>query len=300
MAVEIFTQSTADGTPQRTYGNEVTLGSSSNIYFGKGAPGIAYYEKAGTDLRITLLDGQDVLVRNFFVVGPEGDFSSLLLAQGGETEVTGMLAPEPASPDNGQIEPDQTVDDTPQAQMHAEQTAGAPPSVNEGGDTGPGGGTESAGLFGLSTDQLLWGLATTPVVYAAAHGFNDSDTSDAADATDPTDTTDPTDPTDPTDVTDPVDGGNTPDPSDPTPLHDTLQSLLDLIGLGGAQDSTSPESSLAGGMFGSDSAGADTGADTGGDTGGAALLGSEDPLGLDTLTSLVDGLFDTSDPTSGA
>ena len=66
-----------------------------DVFLGRNGAGIAYYEKSGADLRITLLDQQEVLVRNFFAIGANGEYSRLLKTQNGEVEVSGLIAPEP-------------------------------------------------------------------------------------------------------------------------------------------------------------------------------------------------------------
>jgi len=94
--IEIFTQpSDASQAPARTAGNQVLLSRPMDVFLGRNGAGIAYYEKSGADLRITLLDQQEVLVRNFFAIGANGEYSRLLKTQGGEVEVSGLIAPEP-------------------------------------------------------------------------------------------------------------------------------------------------------------------------------------------------------------
>ncbi|MBE9640097.1 hypothetical protein IQ782_24920 [Salipiger pacificus] len=56
--------------------------------------GISGYLKSGPDLEISFQDGQALNIENFFVSGPDGEFSSLV-DDDGTTLVSGLLAPEP-------------------------------------------------------------------------------------------------------------------------------------------------------------------------------------------------------------
>ncbi|MBM1813676.1 BapA/Bap/LapF family prefix-like domain-containing protein [Pseudosulfitobacter pseudonitzschiae] len=51
-------------------------------------------EKSGQDLVVRLSNGETLNIENFFVIGPNGDFSRLLSADGSPV-VTGLMAPEP-------------------------------------------------------------------------------------------------------------------------------------------------------------------------------------------------------------
>ncbi|MGK8236603.1 hypothetical protein ACLGGT_20965 [Roseovarius sp. MS2] len=96
--IEIFTNSReGDGGASRTVGTEVVLTGASDVYFSSITPGIAFYEKSGTNLIVTLMDGREVTIKRFFIVEPSGNFSRLLKEANGEEEVTGLLAPEPVS-----------------------------------------------------------------------------------------------------------------------------------------------------------------------------------------------------------
>lgn len=51
------------------------------------------FDKAGTDLTVAFADGETLHIENFFVIGPDGDFSRLI-SPSGETIVTGLMGPE--------------------------------------------------------------------------------------------------------------------------------------------------------------------------------------------------------------
>ena len=51
-------------------------------------------EKSGQDLVVRLSNGETLNIENFFVIGPDGDFSRLLSSDGSPV-VTGLMAPEP-------------------------------------------------------------------------------------------------------------------------------------------------------------------------------------------------------------
>lgn len=191
MAVEIFSATSSTGGTVRAYGSEISITAPSDVYFGKGAPGIAYYEKAGTDLRVTLLDGQQVLLHDFFVIGPEGNASRLLDGAGGPVEVTGLLAPEPFQPETGVIhpaEPDQV--DT----AHAEAGAVAAPAAPEAEAAGAVHGeavTEAASasdgaggwtLFGVGLDKLAFATALGAILGEIIVSDGGNDHSSHADA----------------------------------------------------------------------------------------------------------------------
>ncbi|QPZ93358.1 BapA/Bap/LapF family prefix-like domain-containing protein [Thioclava electrotropha] len=290
MAVEIFTMSNESETPQRTYGNEVSLRTPSHIYFGKSAPGIAYYEKASSDLQITLLDGQEVTVRNFFVLGPEGGYSRLDITPNGPTEVSGMLAPEPQIPDSGEIPLEKTVDsETPGAMdpSHGDLTAPTGGATDDGSDTSLADNADGGGWdgFGIPSDQMIFGLASAPIAVAAVSGF-DSGGGSGGNHTDPKDTagqadstvpaggdhasdsstpTTPTDATDPSGSTSPTDGtGSTDATGSSGPVSETVLAVADFLGLapsggdlsgGMLADSSGSTDLLGGGMNAASSAG---------------------------------------------
>lgn len=129
--IEIFARSGASSEPAtRNTGNSVMLKQPSDVYFGTAAPGIAYYEKAGSDLRVTLLDNQVVVIGNFFSIGENGEFSRLLQSAGGATEVTGLIAPEPFVPREDVPAVATLAVDSPEAPA-GEPAAAAPAQVTE-------------------------------------------------------------------------------------------------------------------------------------------------------------------------
>lgn len=199
--VEIFTVRIGqDEAAARTVGNEIKLSGPSNVYFGAGDAGIAYYEKSGADLRVTLLDGQEILVRDFFVIGEMGEYSRLLDGgSAGEIEVTGLIAPEPFVPETDaapvvaaadeRADPVESMADGTQAQngevvievmgegdaQPVEETAEATGGGITGGGFGLGGG--------LGFDQVLFFAAFTPAlisVFDSEGGDRGTPTSSAA------------------------------------------------------------------------------------------------------------------------
>ncbi|WP_126978671.1 hypothetical protein [Frigidibacter oleivorans] len=182
MAVEIFTVNRS-GESLRQFGAETSVTTPSDVYFGAAAPGIAYYEKVGANLRVTLLDGQEVLIRDFFVIGEDGGFSRLLLANGGAVEVTGLVAPEPFRPASATVAPaeaDAAADDA---------VADQPLTATETADTAaPSGDTDApvAGaapkVFGFGADTLLFAASTGAIAFSF---FQDDDDDDDDDSTTP-------------------------------------------------------------------------------------------------------------------
>ncbi|RAI52891.1 hypothetical protein DOO74_15505 [Rhodobacteraceae bacterium AsT-22] len=180
--VEIFT--TSGDETQRVTGSELRLESPADVYFGDATPGIAYYEKSGADLNVTLLDGTTVLIEDFFVIGAEGRYSRLLQGRDGSEEVTGLIAPEPLLASVGDTI-NRPVDATPleepaprsePAELPMEegdafevtevedgvvQVSWAPSEGGQAADTGydaaQGGGMGQFVLAGSSVDKLAFG-----------------------------------------------------------------------------------------------------------------------------------------------
>ena len=75
--------------------SNMSLGAPADIVLAKGTPAIVASDKLGSDLALRFADGKTLLVRDFFVIGEEGDFSRLLLPNG-EAFVTGLMGPEPS------------------------------------------------------------------------------------------------------------------------------------------------------------------------------------------------------------
>ncbi|MBT56267.1 MAG: hypothetical protein CMF72_23085 [Mameliella sp.] len=97
----------------------IALSRATEITLPTGTPAIVRHEKFGRDLAVQFEDGQTLRIENFFVMDPEGEFSRVL-DEGGDTKVTGLIAPEPSMDDMGDgIEADpagggERVDATPQ------------------------------------------------------------------------------------------------------------------------------------------------------------------------------------------
>lgn len=294
MAVEIFSATPSTGGTARAYGSEISITAPSDIYFGKGAPGIAYFEKAGADLRVTLLDGQQVLLHDFFVIGPEGDASRLLDGVGGPVEVTGLLAPEPFQPETGTIHPaevDQVdtghadagaVVTAPEAEAAAPVQAEAAPAEAEAADGAADGTGDTGGwsLGGVGLDRLAFstalGAILGEIIVSDNGGDNSSHTEAAATTDEPT-----ADTVDVTSLTDEVkadDGATTSETS-----TDTTALVADLI------SSDSPSIDIAALMS----------LDSGATTTDATSSDSSVADAATSDSSLAGGMFDSASETSG-
>lgn len=168
--VEIFTTSSgSQAGPQRVVSSDHRLAQPSDVHFGTGAAGIAFFEKSGADLRVTLLDGSKVMLRDFFVIGPEGEFSRLLDGGGsGSVEVTGLVAPEPLVPsqrDSGTQEEAEPMAEAPLALAKSAVAEGDAASLNESGVEGAEKANASAGssFFGMAADLAFFGAAMVPI-----------------------------------------------------------------------------------------------------------------------------------------
>lgn len=172
--VEIFT--VAGGASARSVTNDVRLTAPSDVYFGSGVAGIAYYEKSGADLRVILLDGQEVLVRDFFVIGPAGEYSRLLDGgAAGEVEITGLLAPEPFVPpteptavaeaEKAEEAQPMAEGDSPQGEEIVVDLSGGEPAADDAAPVagGGGGGGGVMTIAGIGLDRLLFAAASIPV-----------------------------------------------------------------------------------------------------------------------------------------
>lgn len=280
--IEIFTnpREGGDGAASRSVGTEVTLTEASDVYFSSITPGIAFYEKSGADLLVTLLDGREVTIKRFFVVGPSGDFSRLLKDANGEEEVTGLLAPEPVSavprfdetetpqeeiPDanaiaqDGDPEADQIV-----ANAEPGDINGAAPEMPAAQD---GDAAQGARIPTSTLDKIFVGSAGIATLALMSDDFGDSgdnretsppdpvdppteepdepeeptDPGDPDVPTDPDAPTDPVEPTDPDDPDLPTDPGEPGDPTTPEEPDSPQAGILDPI-LG--------EDGLVGGLIG--------------------------------------------------
>lgn len=168
--VEIFTTSSgSQAGPQRVVSSDHRLAQPSDVHFGTGAAGIAFFEKSGADLRVTLLDGSKVMLRDFFVIGPEGEFSRLLDGGGsGSVEVTGLVAPEPLVPsprDSGTQEEAAPKAEAAPAPANGAVAEGDTASLVESGGEGADKANASAGssFFGMAADQAFFGAAMVPI-----------------------------------------------------------------------------------------------------------------------------------------
>lgn len=189
--IEIFTSVAGqnDGA-SRVFSSDIRLSAPSDVHFGSGAPGIAFYEKSGADLRVTLLDGQEVMIRDFFVIGESGQYSRLRDGgAAGNVEVTGLIAPEPYVPP-GVTQTAATDSPLPQADTSSTGALSDPEAmpapaevveVSAGGaatapaSTVPEGSAGSAGntFGGLTFDQIAFGLSMLPAAGVIARSDKD-------------------------------------------------------------------------------------------------------------------------------
>lgn len=196
--IEIFTKASgAAGKPERSTADGVNLRTPSDVHLGTASPGIAFYEKAGADLRVTLLDGKVLMLQNFFAMGPNGEYSRLLNGEGGSVEVTGLIAPEPFVPRDDTPSLSTAVPVAAEAQPQPAESTEAPRApvastlapegaeMAETGDaaaTGEAAAQDAGGFFGVSGDLLAFGAANIGLLWVGLSGKDDepADTSGAA------------------------------------------------------------------------------------------------------------------------
>lgn len=178
---EIFTSPAGgQGAATAQISDDLRLTAPSDVYFGPATPGIAFYEKTGADLAVTLLDGEMVTIRNFFAIGESGEYSRLLLGPGGEAELTGLVAPEPFVPPTdepvmiAEVEPappppaptpapatEVVAQPAPVVDAQPEVIAETAPTASEGG------------FFGFNPEHLLFAAANIPILIALASSDDD-------------------------------------------------------------------------------------------------------------------------------
>lgn len=184
--IEVFTAPADEsGAASRSVSNDIRLTAPSDVYFGSAAAGVAFYEKSGADLKVTLLDGQEVMVRDFFVIGPAGEYSRLRDGGAdGSIEVTGLIAPEPFVPSEPS-EPAQAAEteepasppQQPSGALEGDEVVVEVPADDSG--SAAGAEAESSGnagysIGGLKLDQALFSVAMVPTV-AMLDGGRDKD-----------------------------------------------------------------------------------------------------------------------------
>lgn len=150
------------------------------MFLGSGSPGIAFYEKAGADLRVTLLDGKVVSLQNFFAMGPNGEYSRLLNGEAGTPEVTGLIAPEPfvprddtpaltTAPNLGtELSPEPESSPAPQPTPRepvASTYGGESLATPEGGAPAEATPAGDAGFFGMPADLVAFGAANLGLLW---------------------------------------------------------------------------------------------------------------------------------------
>ena len=188
--IEIFTTVAGQSnSTSRVFSNDIRISTPSDVHFGSGAAGIAFYEKSGADLKVTLLDGQEVMIRDFFVIGESGQYSRLRDGgAAGDIEVTGLIAPEPYVPP-GVTQTATTDSALPEADsvstgaLSDPEALPAPVEVAQNGggaapvSTVPEGAASSAGntFGGFSFDQIAFGLSMLPAAALILRSDKDDD-----------------------------------------------------------------------------------------------------------------------------
>lgn len=163
MAVTVGVTTQTKGTEQASaasVSSRRVLAEPSDVSV--GAP-ILGTEKAGQDLVVRLANGETQTIENFFVIGPDGDFSRLLSVSGTPV-VTGLMAPEPDIPQDSEFT---------QA-MQTQQgvaTAGVASAEAEDDGAGSAGDWDNTALFAGAGFSLGSGI-----------GFLSEDASDTAPA----------------------------------------------------------------------------------------------------------------------
>lgn len=121
-------------------------------------------EKAGQDLVVRLANGETQTIENFFVIGPNGDFSRLFSASGTPV-VSGLMAPEPEIPQDSEFT---------QAMQTPQGIAAADTGISGPEDGGAGGGASDWGNTAL--------FAGAGLSLGSGIGFLSDDDSDTAPA----------------------------------------------------------------------------------------------------------------------
>ena len=86
-----------DRTPQLAETN-ISVDGAAAIILPSQMADIAGYQKSGPALEIDFTDGQSLRIDNFFVIGPDGDYSEVMNSDG-RAAVSALLAPEPVPGD---------------------------------------------------------------------------------------------------------------------------------------------------------------------------------------------------------
>ncbi|MBU0643428.1 MAG: hypothetical protein KJ731_05085 [Alphaproteobacteria bacterium] len=92
MTVSVLFQA-SDGRVAPTTASRLALTAPGRLTLMQDQAEIAGFEKLGADLHVTLTDGSEILVENFFVIGPAGAYS-LFADETGVPVVTGLMVPE--------------------------------------------------------------------------------------------------------------------------------------------------------------------------------------------------------------
>ena len=105
MPVTVFARSKEDqSTSTRHVAPHVSLDQPADVVLAPDTPGIRSFDKSGSDLDLVFEDGQRLHIQDFFVVGSDGNFSSLIDAAG-TPQLSGLMAPEPDRPGEIRLEP---------------------------------------------------------------------------------------------------------------------------------------------------------------------------------------------------
>lgn len=92
MTVSVLFQA-SDGSVAPTTTPSLVLTMPGRLTLMQDQAEISGFEKLGANLHVALADGSELLVENFFVIGPDGDYS-LFVDETGVPVVTGLMVPE--------------------------------------------------------------------------------------------------------------------------------------------------------------------------------------------------------------
>lgn len=99
MAIQVFIRDAKnDAARPELVSSSVTLSGADEVMLAAGSPNVLHVEKRGSNLAVSFEDQQELALKDFFVIGPEGDFNQLLTFDG-KVVATALTAPE-AEPDD--------------------------------------------------------------------------------------------------------------------------------------------------------------------------------------------------------
>ncbi|MBE3637552.1 hypothetical protein [Mangrovicoccus algicola] len=97
MPVAVLARAGDDQPLMRHVTPRLVMERPGDVMLPPDGPAIRSADKQGADLELTFDTGETMQIVDFFVIGPEGDFSTLQDAEG-TARVTGLMVPEPEIP----------------------------------------------------------------------------------------------------------------------------------------------------------------------------------------------------------